>query len=465
MLKEDGVDSHLILNIDSDLQQVNRIHKDSTNKVRQITDKVSGIPFVQTNPAKQPTYIYGEGYRFGGNYPMEGLPINKGFEYLSISFDMKFKAIGTSYCLLLGDGATSLPIRYRYMSAGYIRFEIYLYNSAGTNIGYGLFRLDGYETIDEDYHVDITLANFNGTRKIKAFINGNELPAEGYSLTAGEHYFSTPKLFGQNGWADYGWDIIIDNLSIKEIKASDVFSDDYKPKGLPQPFSYYKRYREDGNKKLFISSRYLKDAVIDVDDNITSIKDEITNSNFVSVGTFLDNGFRSDNTLNATYLNLNPYAGIVGDKNLMFGCWFKHNDTVLYDHYYPVKNSAFNIDIIDYGTSSSRIYVMFKGESFLHNRDFGHNWGYISIAYDFSENKLYLLLNGKIIDIFTTTIGTASFNNIQFHTTSTTLTDYNGDDFLFIENVLPISIVGKSVGDEVYEPPRRRSLDSEFIQY
>jgi len=40
-------------------------------------------------------------------------------------------------------------------------------------------------------------------------------------------------------------------------------------------FTYYKRYKEDGFKKIFLSSRYLEDAVINYVVEISCIKGEI----------------------------------------------------------------------------------------------------------------------------------------------------------------------------------------------
>lgn len=73
---DSGGNSSLILKLDADLQQRNRIFKDGSNAVSQITEKAQNIPFVQSDSAKQPVYNYGDAA--SGGYPYLEIASGKG---------------------------------------------------------------------------------------------------------------------------------------------------------------------------------------------------------------------------------------------------------------------------------------------------------------------------------------------------------------------------------------------------
>lgn len=463
-----------ILHIDTDLQQVNRIHKDGSNKVKQITDKVNNTPFV-SDAGNEPIFSYEDGYKFDGINDI--LYSNKNVDttgLLTIEFWLKLNTTSGAQMIMSGDGTSAIWELY------FNNKTLTLYSPSGGGIG---VNFDAEDLTSTHFHIAMV---FEGTY-IYTFFNGvlysSNLHNGGLD-NSGFLQFGRVKRVSSFPLNGYIKGIRFYNY-LKYDTTGVVGSAVFTPK---QPFSYYKRYREDGNKKLFISSRYLKDAVIDSSDRIESIESEIDKL----TDSYLANEYNPIlHQLDITKQPLYTKEGLYFDKT---------RGDYLYS--YNSENSDARVGSI---TPSDDLTVMFwhKPTSMAsHQGLFGggpgvggndvnifwngvQNPGYKyeiypimypsntypldvfnHICYINKNDIAYLIINGILIDSASDVLfDTDQAFIATFGTCFGTTTNMDGyiDDQL-VSFTAEIDPTGYTIGDKVFEPPRRRSLEVKQYQ-
>lgn len=268
-----------ILHIDTDLQLPNRIHKsDTDNKVRQITDKAQNIALVQTDPAKQPVYNYGGYYSFDG--------VNDVLYNPKMFYDFS----KPNYTLFLLVRPTNLAKQQTIMACrangGNTFFTLYQYNTTG--LYSAQVRINGTTLYAANASVPLVVNQWNtivltvANNQASIIING-KMAGSAYGFT--HSGFSIPYLtvaptqigneFNRAGWffaGDIAYIRMIqqdfpqwqqrnaDNTTLQFNDGATVFNDAFLRNS---GFTHFQRYPDNGTNKLYISSKYLKGAVID----------------------------------------------------------------------------------------------------------------------------------------------------------------------------------------------------------
>lgn len=502
-----------ILHIDTDLQLPNRIHKsDTDNKVRQITDKAQNIVFVQTDPAKQPVYNYGGYYSFDG--------VNDVLNNPKMFYDFS----KPNYTLFLLVRPTNLAKKQTIMACranDVTFFTLYQNNTTGMYSavmrinGAGIYGAAGTVPLVENQWNTIVLTVADNQASI--IING-KMSGSGYGLT--HSGFSIPDLtvaptqigheFDRAGWffagdiayikmeqKDYPeWQQRVPNLSALQFENSaTVFDDTF----LRTPFHHYQRYPDNGTNKLFISSKYLKDAVIDSADKVEKL---YTYFRGVDGGTYAGqsllpymyeatlskrpkvtkNGLKftsSNNTILRTTNDGNQgisygnyyytYENLLSDICIM--TW--HNPQSLASHQCLLTLSShryFHIMSVFYNAmqNTGNRYLFYDSTNLVSIPDIYALGSYNHICTIRKNGIWYYFINGilKNTSVPSNTSNPSIYVNLMIGgLPSENYCDCLLDDIFIVHNTLPINPSGFSVGQKVFEPPRRGDFDGIIKQY
>lgn len=473
-----------ILHIDTDLQIPNRIHKSaSDNKVKQITDKAQGIIFSQTDVNKQPVYNY-DGYlqpnaqtAMVGNKPLllsgkdftiRGRwivrPSIQGFEW---AFSTRNSGNNQGISITLGANC-SVGI---FTPTGYINLSSYPY-SVGDIVD---FIVEKRGAIYQGYFTNHS-AIASGLFLYYTSNANTPLILESSSIM--------PRLFdsGVLGYSGCGSSLLF--LIIEEVNHYfNINNTSEKPIDVRNPvwnnsFHHHQRYPEDGFKKLFISSKYLKDAVIDSADNVTYIKS--------SVGA--DVYLRNLSTNKPKWTKKGIDFSIVNQSTLVinnriitgyyskyfFGCWHNPKPISGVSQYIAQFSSENHIRTAEF--LYDFVYDNWGGYRYT----FLHDGTWTKIADVYSPNEYHYLsqlIHGSTIYMLIDGIlkATKSIVHNDYYHADVFLGSYNGtggspldglvDDCLLALNDSIIDPTGYVVGNKVFEPPTRGRFDGTFKIY
>jgi len=440
--------SKILLHIDIDMQLPNRIFKDSTNKVSQITDKAQNIAFVQTDVNKQPTFEYGKGVRFDGEKPLVWASgaYDQQLEFFILQFQIEFKSIdyGNRYLMFFRDTV------YGYLG---LRYGTTLEFNLGTFSHIFSFSSGVIDRLDVPIKVMLGKLPYTS-------VDGIIYSANYFAAIDGvvQYYiFSTDsnkiritnnlQIFGWDGFNSYG-EAIMDNFQIHSIDSSFRILKNDIPKLYKEKFTHFKRYKADGLKEFFLSSKFLDGVIIDVNDNITSIKcsigtDVFTYSTNKPKWTKTGLLFAGGQVLQST----NTYS--FGISDFFIGFWANPTaDAVILRFGTDIKigkdstNDYFETNLIK--TYASQTLTGYKYYCFIR-----------------ISGTLFLLINGQTQAI--------KVESIDY---STPLMAIIGGTFagLFDEPLLAVgdSIIdptGYAVGNKVFEPPMRGQFDGTIKQF
>lgn len=478
-----------ILHIDTDLQQVNRIFKDENNKVKQITDKVNNIAFVQTDVAKQPTYNYDGYYEFGADDEVAMVSDNRTFRFLDGDFTIIFRVNNLHY--------TEISYIFRKMSYPN-DFEFFVGSgySSTQKLGIQIYKTNIHGSTRHNIFSDIGDCTKSWTCVITGKIDDSNLICRSVSINDNNtvHHKSdiitiplvdiaglatAPIEIGKKNRSNFEYLKIYNtaflNDKVLDISIGDTFN-------VPQPFRFHKRYRTDSTKKLFLSSKYLKDAEIDSSDEVTKITNYINSQNDFSTlnhGIFLSNkGIIFDDSIQVPHLSTNNTNIInLTDDDFYMGLWVYDNEPVnKYAPYITKDNLNTGNRSFSFIRSNDGHYyfsMSVDGVSIDEQLDFGvaklSTYEYISVLR--KGDILYGFVNGVLNqthNLPTTYIIKDVSNNIMIGVFSTTLphnfTGYLDDVLISIGDSI-INPTGKSIGYKCFEPPRRRGNNSEIQQY
>lgn len=433
-----------ILDLNTYLYPVNQIHKDSNNLVSQITDRAQGIPFVQSDNAKKPVYNYDGYFQFDGTDDFFKTPSYnpKCYDYVgksafyftfwvyfdNLTGDQNIYALST-------DTASSTDFYIRMFNSGQLQVVISGIggvNTVTTISANALTRIDVVFTGTKIYLITNGIKN----NESAATIGGNNNNRRAYLGT--RYNSNTYVLKGRIYSIESKIGVFPYNVDV--INGTTVFNPIYKP------FTHLKRFaNKNGNIKAFLSSMYLKDAVINSSDEITSIKDE-QGSVYSSSGT---NAVKITNKglyfQGSAYLQRTGFA--IGTNAFFIGLWVNNsnaNDANIY------QNSGITIDK---NGGNYRINGNVIGALSTNNYEYVFALRLSGVLY-YGINGV---LKGSVADTNNYTLSDTIIGSNNF-------IGYVDDVLPSIENSI-INPTGYSVGQKVFEPPRRRCLDSHILQF
>ena len=442
------------IHIDTDLQLPNRIFKDGSNLVRQITDKAQNIPFLSKHASVSvnPSYAYND----GDGFPyIAFLPTTKGL----ISKD----AVNIDYTKSFVIELMWRPTVFPYASNQYL-----FSHCSASDINLGAFvRIIGNQTtinsnlvsIDPSlvgitltagvwYHLMYIIDQDSTVKRVFAYLNGKyvgpaSIPAKG-NVTQPLGVGITPYGNGVNTLnGDVSYCKVYSGLGI--MKANQTLPTTGQQVFTPRkPFFYYKRYKDDGYKKLFFSSKYLKDASIDVSNQITTIKDEF-DSIITDAGTNKVKWNPKGFYFNQSFLTNSGY--LIGTNDFFIGFWIKNTDSANSDLF---KNSNITISKVsnNYDINSNTIGLFSTS-----------NYEYLTVIR--RTGILYWFINGKYIGSVS---DTSNYTLSDLIIGSNSFIGYIDGVLLSIGDSI-IDPTGFSVGQKVFNPPLRGGFDSEIFKF
>lgn len=435
VLVESGGNTTLELKIDADLQ-IDGIVKDGSNLVSQITEKANNIAFVQSDNAKKRVFNY-NGYYEGNSvavYKSDKTAPTFNSGTLKIEFYAKLQNIAVSQRLIECDEAVN-----RGWSVYTSATHIVLFNGITT-----VQNVIPITVADENIWKLYTIYLDYDTPAINGIVDGVVRYGGFFTPIPLSNPNNNPwYLFGSGNPAASSW---IGDISWLTFETGvDIFNQKLGVQSL-SPFTFYKRHaNKSRNIKAFLSSRYLKDAVINSSDEITTIYDEQGNT-YTSSGT---NAVKITNKglyfQGSAYLQRTGFE--IGTNDFFIGKWVNNsnsNDANIY------QNSGITID-----KNSGNYRVN----------------GNVIAAFNTNTNEyVWVLRKTNVLYYGVDGLQGGSIADSTNYTLSDTIIGSN--NFIgYIDDVLPS--IGDSIlnpatfvsGPKKLEPPRRRSLDSHILQF
>ena len=455
-----------ILHIDTDLQTPNRIFKDGSNLVSQITDKAQNIAFI-ADVGKEYTFNYGGYFEGDGTKKMRSTKRISDINTFTFRWVSKGVSSGGANLFVL-----SANLDWYLNQAGNI---INLYDGTTTHSLFaGSYGIDIYNLFELCYDGTNCVLLINGAVKSKSTPSIATLSSSEKLSIFSYQFNDTANLNGSFKQVQI-YDRSIYDLA--NLNVSDVI---HQTTGENFTYIWYKRYKPDGYKKLFLSSRYLKDATINSSDEISTIYPEIGDvliNNLAEKPTLTKGSIYFGNTSGLRFLE----AGRLDFSSNDFYCglWVKYsafntvngfignddqpnNDSGLVIQYYKTTNEYWVL-LSNTGSSFDQIATF----SFTETLD-----TYVYVAVMRKSDTLYFYRNGILLGTYALPEGYDIFYSLDKYLIGSRSRPQPNfmhlghiDDFLVSIGDSIIDPTGKSIGEKVFEPPRRRSLESEFIQF
>ena len=460
-----------ILHIDTDIQQPNRIFKDSSNLVRQITDKSQNISFL-SDSGKEPIYNYGNtnsnGYPYFEFNNKKISTVNEIVFNHNSEFSFEFWIAFTEFT-----NSTSGFIFQWGDDTNYDNF------SAKVTLNTKIFQVCNY-SINVESILGITLQTntfyhiYCGVKDgyINAFFNGyymgrttNSSTNVNAKLHLGDTYNNIRPLTDTYISNLFFYDN--DNIGFGSDTAPSVGTKVFNPNF--KSYTIFKKYKEDDNKKLYLSSMYLKDATISNSDNtISNIRNQIGDKVLIPNSYVkLDDGFKFGDPSGAIFFNpdsgdLSDYN--IGTNNFYASAWFKCVDNATeYVNILRDLSSSPNIVIYSYNGNASIVIKDGIGGEQINSASFTPTLGeWFHLAGGRKDDIIWLSVNGKLLILST--------NNTILNIPNATSQLRLGGKFFYSSNIcimddLLLSIgesiinpQGYSIGQKVFKLPQRNSL-------
>jgi len=259
---------------------------------------------------------------------------------------------------------------------------------------------------------------------------------------------------------------------------------------------YYQRYKEDNFKKLFLSSKYLKDSVIDVDNIIEKLNSstKATNENGNKYYPFIYQSNLSKRPKKSksgilfessayTYVQAtnneanglpigNYFYSFAETTSLCVMFWFKPlgtktNQFFFNQNIFPA--TQFMTLVFNYVSNPGNKLTFYDATNLFYPDKVLTIGDYCHICYVYIAGVFYYFIDGIFIGTTTKTIFTsATYYNLQLGSFSDNASYYSDceiDDVLISHGDSIIDPTGFSVGQKVFEPPMRGQFDGTFKQY
>lgn len=467
VINNSASDSNLKIKVDTDLQIPNRIFKDGSNQVKQITDKTSNIPFVEQGG--KAIYNYEGYFEFDGTkgYTSHGkvpsMPQNFTYElwYQKTSFP------GIQVLMQKGTGSPLDREFTTYFDTSNT-FRMLLYSDVSTNSNIFIDNLPS-----TGFH-NITIQK-DGTQ-IKIFVDGVYKKIQTLSTSTVYNNLLQWTIAHSIGFGSFKFDDDLKSLAISEGAKYDTsgFSINDQVFTPKEPFIFYKRFKNPAIK-TYTNSKYLKNAVINSNNEITKIYDEQDNI-WLDVGTTAvkidKQGFDFGTTAQGAVLqyqeSFNPQ-----NKDFFIGFWAK-----------PSSVSGVQVFLSNWNSSPEKSFqlIMNGGALQLFLSDDGStNTSITSTGISFTLSKFTYISIQRVNDVLyfeKDGVLKSTYNlpaNFTINTVAQKLemgiatsgSPYGGilNDFIYSEIDGLVDPTGFSVGEKVFESPRRGGFDSEIIQF
>lgn len=491
-----------ILEVNTDRQLPNKIFVDeSTNKAKQVTDKAKGLPFFELSSANQPIFSNDGYYDFQtANTILYNkktvIDFTKPFTYETLFYMPTFS--GTKGLFSMIDNTNF----YEYLELNVQSFASDFSFNVGAKANNALListDSGGYGEYDSLNHLMLIFASnklcfiINGVVRglIAIDFTGRSLEFDHYPTCFGNQYVRSNfgaihKLYYARA---YNHPLIdIDNMAIAN---GDVLFDP----STRTAFNYYHRHKDDEYIKAYISSKYLKNAIIDNSNKIESLYSSVNVVDDETSGAFRTFAYEGVQAKQPTLTNqgllfdkgnsqecllkksgVNYFARISELNNWYISLWFKPNSTdvnqfFLYFNVGPGRymkllynwtggqgggriafadNSGTNIEALGIYPVGDFVHVAFERDEVNQRHNYFINGYYVGFTafpnLTYSDRLLNLRLGSQGGSLFTS---------------------------CYIDDVLPIinrptpliNVTGYSVGDKVFEPPKRGGFEDYILQY
>ncbi|MCP4337048.1 MAG: LamG domain-containing protein [Mycoplasma sp.] len=424
-----------ILDISTNRQISNRLFTGPLNVCTQVTCTKSNIPFVGNNAV----------FNWDGYFEFNGVDSifvsNKNIELdntVTFEFGLKLNSTTGLNMIVSGDSET----------AG--KWEVYFNGTI-----FSLWRVSGesfsYTFTEEELTNGLNhfLLVLDGTYAY-LFYNG---VYKSISLSTGTFDNTGVLQIGgviRTGTAFFDGDISSIKIYNKVLRGYSS-ENNFSPQ---EPFIYYKRYKEDGNKKLFLTSRNTKDA-IDTDNRIERIFSEIGNHYFeqltpVNKPTWTEKGilFASGEFLEQASSDVYNF----GTENFYLSKWIDfHNEAVAFE---------IGSGVIRFGLDSTNAYIETSGGKLYATKSHLPNEGYKHYEMIVISGVLYFGIGGILENSRGESV---DYDTNQAAKIGGSFIGYVDD--LLLSHVAEVSPVGFSNGQKFTQPQRRKGYDSTFIQF
>lgn len=443
---DSGNESNIILDVNLGVIQFhNRIAKSATdNKVSKILDSAQNIALIQGASANQPIYNY-DGYLEMGvqkYIKSNKLMLWNGTEFYT-SMWLKFSDTAENRMFVRcydGDGLNYWQLFY---DSSLKRIKMFFRTSSSIKVNHYLPA--GSFPFDEFFHMSI---NLTPEGYLNYYING---VVKYYVATSPTELELTNTIqFGYNS-ASYGAFYIKNFTWQNEKKFTQESTLDTQVFTPKEPFIWLKRYKEDGEKVLFISSRYLKDANVGSDDKIETIYSEIgvssLNQSNAALRPKVKNGIIGANGTEILVSDTLCTNFRTGDFHFSF--WAMFTDTGIQCNILTYQNS------ITFLRNSSGVLQMYYYGDYKSAPQTILNNKWYHIAGVRKDSNIYFMVNGVIATIKPDTRDIPATGILQVN--GGTTGSYRIDDIL-VSNDSLVDPRGYAVGDKVFLPPKRRSL-------
>lgn len=452
VLSTTAAESNKVFHVDGDLQVPNRTHKNNINVVSQITDKAHNVALTG-----ECTYDYDKYIEITNVDGVRGVN-KKGFK------------IGLSDFIMFVDFEfINFDERYTYLFG--------LMNAVN-KMAFGL-RNGSITTVDQlqlittttggDYRSDTFSYTFSASTRYKiVLIRQNDLLFFIVdNVLINKVFFTNKNLYGADDllWGfGNSFDAASNEVKVYQTKFFNNQTDDrltidsplfdvYDMSYITDNFKYIKRYPNDGLNKVYFSSKFLKDAIIDVNNKIEKIYNSLSNTFFEQLvlankPTHTQNGIEFLSGESLTQVSSDEYA--YGTGNFYLGQWvnFKNESQVF----------AIGNDIL-IGIDATNIYVETSGGKLYANRANAANEGYKYIGFHRENGVTYLTIDGYFENSRTESVNYG--NNVAI---------IGGVFIGTFEDLLSrkeklITFAGKTQGKKVFEPPYRGGFNSDIKQF
>jgi len=477
------------------IQFPNRIAiNQADSKVSKIIDTAQNICFSQSDSAKQPVLNYNEmALEFADGSMVantNNFPVSNNFYFGAW---VKVPSL-TDFAPILVKGTYNVDNEFRFdIYTNLLRFEFY--TSANTSIGVTVGSINSIMTVDTWHHIAVQKEGAT----YRAYIDGKFY---GQTINAAALHVANNEPIKIGEWTIIGRltgnikNIECYNKVIVPIISTSLGALVFDPK---KSVLWYKRYKDDGNKKLFLTSRNLEGADINSASEITSINSEVKG---------IDDAIRGDVPLTSFYKDLsatnkatltkqglkfttsgqeygetfcnttNPvsqrfYTYEPSLLEVTLSTWFMPQSTAVNQYFLsfrvgggvPIYSAAYNI-IWNASQNAGNKFMLYDGVT-LHKMDEIYplnNW--VHLCHVKKGDTSYFFVNGILRYVYLDRSGinpsVDSYPYLTFakHPGTALYSDCLLDD-VFVSHTAEIDPTGYSVGQKVFQPPRRKDLTIE----
>lgn len=491
VLQDSAGSSSKIFHIDTEFLP-NRIFKDGSNLVSQVTDKVNNLPLV--NNTTLPDFDYDKGFGFDGVQIFRNDDFNTTIKrciiHVKVQFDSLMVADNKFLSFLDRSFSSSNRVVFGLATITGVKTLYFYYNTvSGPQTSYAWT-----PTIGQEY--DVTAVYENTTLEYALYIDGVKVA---FTTAIGDRENTAGYLAigAIPGFAGEG-KMYMKSLSLYNYENLDIATAEGVINSLvgKETFTYYKRYNNT-NIVSYLNSRYLKDAVINSNDEIEKLENEIALSGFDSgdstnypidlyqvtqtkrptitkKGIYFDGTNVIDALLKKTIYQSFTTDYPSGFDSCLLAMWHSPESTGSLQIFARLRNVTNSTDLFaisfNHTTNSGQKYTVYDGTTFHGDSTVYPIGTYNHIAVMQFGTDVYLFING-VLKIKTAIgwdrSGIATRVLLRYGAyddISLPATCYM-DEFLFSVDDTLINPTGATVGEKLFDANElfeRRSLSDNF---